>query len=95
MIRVRILGHKKPQRYALVRAVVAAWMELQAEHPNLEMDISEVKDSQEILKYTPVIVYPSLMMDDKLVCVGRFPSKDEILVWFQSALSGCGEGPGR
>jgi len=33
-----------------------------------------------------VVIYPSLAVNDWLVCVGRFPNQDEILVWFQQAL---------
>jgi hypothetical protein len=34
-----------------------------------------------------LLIYPSLMVNDRLVCVGRFPSKDEVFVWFQQALA--------
>jgi hypothetical protein len=86
MIHVKILGHKKPQRYALLRAVLAAQIELLPEQPGLEVDIKEVKESPEIQKYTEVIVYPSLVVNDKLVCVGRFPRKEEVAGWLRQAI---------
>jgi hypothetical protein len=86
-IGVKILGSKSPQRYAVRRAVVAAQVALCTEYPGLLVDISEVRDIAEIEKITPVFIYPSLVVNDKLVCVGRFPKKGEILVWFQQALA--------
>jgi hypothetical protein len=86
MIHVKILSIKTPQRYSVWRAVVAAQGELLHEHPVLEVEITEVKDSQEILKYTDVIYYPSLMVNDKLVCVGRFPRKEEVAGWLRLAI---------
>ena len=85
-IGVKILGSKTPQRYAVRRAVLAAQSALRMEYPDLLIDISEVRDLVEIEKITPVFIYPSLIVNDRLVCVGRFPRKDEILVWFQQAL---------
>jgi disulfide oxidoreductase YuzD len=85
-IGVKILGSKTPQRYAIWRAVLAAQSALCMEYPDLLVDITEVRDLVEIEKVTPVFIYPSLIVNDRLVCVGRFPRKDEILVWFQQAL---------
>ena len=86
MIHVKILGTKKSQRYAVQRAVVAAWDELLHEHPELDLNIVEFKDLLEIQNYTQVFIYPSLVINEQLVCVGRFPKKYEILGWFQQAL---------
>ncbi|MGA2504560.1 MAG: thioredoxin family protein [Anaerolineales bacterium] len=88
-IEVKILGTKTPQRYAVRRAVVAAQAGLGIEYPDLQLEISEVRDLAEIEKITPVFIYPSLVVNDKLVCVGRFPQKGEVLIWLQQALSGC------
>jgi len=85
-ISVKILGTKSPQRYAVRRAVLAAWNELLHEHPGLELDILELKELLEIQRYTQVFVYPSLVVNEQLVCVGRFPSKDENLIWLRQAL---------
>jgi hypothetical protein len=86
-IGVKILGSKTPQRYSVRRAVLAAQAGLCVEAPDLLIEISEVKDLAEIAKFTPVLIYPSLVVNDRLVCVGRFPSKEEVLVWFQQALA--------
>jgi hypothetical protein len=86
-IGVKILGSRTPQRYAVRRAVLAAQATLSQEYPDLLVEISEVKELAEIEKVTPVIIYPSLVVNDRLVCVGRFPSKDEMVIWFQQALA--------
>jgi hypothetical protein len=39
-----------------------------------------------MLEYTSVIAFPSLMIGEKLVCVGRFPSRDEILEWLENEI---------
>jgi len=85
-IGVKILSYKTPQRYAVRRAVLAAQTALSQDYPDLLVEIAEVRERAGIEKVTPVIIYPSLVVNDRLVCVGRFPSKDEILIWFQQAL---------
>jgi disulfide oxidoreductase YuzD len=85
-IRVKILAHKTPQRYAVRRAVLAAQTALSQEYPDLLVEIVEVRERSEIEKITQVIIYPSLVVNDRLVCVGRFPKKDDILAWFHQAL---------
>lgn len=37
-------------------------------------------------KYTAVVILPSLVVNEKLVCVGRFPKKNEIAGWLQQAV---------
>jgi hypothetical protein len=37
------------------------------------------------MRYTPVTVYPSLVINERLVCVGRFPKKEEVLSWLRDA----------
>lgn len=72
-VNVKILGLKKTQRYTVRRAVLVAQNDLDQEIPDLEVKIMEVKTSLEMQQYTAVIVYPSLVIDETLVCVGRFP----------------------
>jgi hypothetical protein len=86
MIYIKILSYKKPQRYAVRSALTAAYHSLKKTHPDLEIDITEVKELSEIEKITLVVILPSLMVNEKLVCIGRFPKKDEIIGWLQEAL---------
>jgi hypothetical protein len=88
LITVKILSYKSPQRYAVKQTLRAAQNELRKSLPCLEITVEEVKDLAEIEKYTPVVILPSLVVDEKLVCVGRFPKKDEAISWLQQAMEG-------
>jgi hypothetical protein len=86
-IPVKILGNKCHQRYIIWRAVQSAEMLLKREFPAFELRIQNVTSIEEIQKYTPVFAFPSLMIAEKLVCVGRYPSRDEVLGWLRTALN--------
>jgi len=85
-LNVKIIGYKNPQRYCVKRAVIAAQMELQETGLDLEINISEIKSLSEIQAITQQFMLPSLMINEKLVCVGRFPKKEEVNGWLQEAL---------
>ncbi len=85
-IPVKILGYKRSQRYAISRSLVPAQRKFEARHPDLQLAVQEVPTAQEMLQYTAVIAFPSLMIGEKLVCVGRFPSKEEILEWLENEI---------
>ncbi len=95
VIDVKILSYKSPQRYAVKRTLVAAQSELQRTLPDLEIALTEVKDLSEMEKYTAVVILPSLVVNDKLVCVGRFPKKDEVTGWLQEAANAMTKGQSR
>lgn len=86
MINVKILSYKRAQRYAVNRTLIAAQEVLRERYPDFEIVLTEVKDVSEMLEYTDVIILPSLVVNNKLVCVGRFPKKDEVIRWFQEAI---------
>lgn len=54
-------------------------------HPDVHLDVEAVTTTVEMLQFTQVIAFPSLMIDKKLVCVGRYPAKEEILDWLETA----------
>lgn len=83
-IPVKILGYKRSQRYSISRALMPAQMDFEKGHPEYKLDVQEVRTAQEMLRFTPVIAFPSLMISEKLVCVGRFPTKEEILDWLEN-----------
>jgi hypothetical protein len=85
-IPVKILGNKRHQRYVVWRAVQAAWMTLEKEFPDLTLDIQKVSSVEEIQQYTPVFAFPSLVIAGKLVCVGRYPARNEVLEWLKTAI---------
>ncbi|GEM_PF-1148518 len=86
MIHVEILGRKRAQRYAIRRTVIAAWEDIRRQFPDRQVDIIEVKSRPEIEIYTQVVIYPSLVVDEALVCIDRFPRKDEVNHWLRQAL---------
>ena len=86
MINVTILNYKSPQRYAVKRTLMTAQKELRKTHPDHEIALEEVKELADIEKITQVVILPSLLVNEKLVCVGRFPHKDEVIGWLLEAL---------
>lgn len=86
MIDIKILGYHPAQRYAVRQTIVAAKRDLQNEYPELKIMITELIDWVHIEQYTPILSAPSLVVNEKLVCVGRFPSRQEILGWVRNAV---------
>jgi hypothetical protein len=86
MIEVKILSCRSAQRYAVRQRVVAAKRDLLDEYPELEMVILELKDWSHIEPYTQILAAPSIVVNEKLVCEGRFPSREEVLDWLRGAL---------
>ena len=86
MIDVKILGYHSAQRYAVRQTVIAAQRDLKAEYPDQQITLSELKDWTHIEQYTCVLSAPSLVINEKLVCVGRFPSKQEVCDWMRSSI---------
>ena len=84
-IDVKILSLGAPERYAVRRMVMAALNELQAGLPGLELHVTEVDDSSTIGKYASVLVLPTLVIEEKVVCSGRFPAKEEVTAWLREA----------
>jgi len=86
MIEVKILSCRSAQRYAVRHRVVAAKRDLQDDYPGLDIAIKELKDWCHIEPYTLILTAPSLVVNDGLVCEGRFPTRQEILDWLRSAM---------
>jgi hypothetical protein len=66
-------------------ALHAATKELQKNIAELEVMVEEIKELTEMERYTPVVILPSLVVNETLVCVGRFPKKEEVVGWLQKA----------
>jgi hypothetical protein len=86
MLDIKILGLKYSNRFLMRRVVTVALDELRQEHPDLEATVTHVKDLDGILKYTPVLMTGALVVNEKLVCVGRYPKKEEVVGWLKEAL---------
>jgi hypothetical protein len=85
-ILVQILGTRRAQRYCVARTLTRVQSDFEREHPGFKLYVKQITTSQEILQYTPVIAFPSLLIGEKLVCVGRFPSREEILDWLENEI---------
>jgi len=85
VLTVKILSLQYPERYVVRRLVAAAQQELLLKFPNLNLDITEVTDPGEIGKYAFVLVLPTLVINEKVVCSGRFPAKEEVAGWLLEA----------
>lgn len=85
-ISVKILGTKSRQRYAVRRLVLMAQTVLQSEYPNLEVEITEIKEPAEIARYTPVMIAPGVVIDEKLVYDIWIPSKEQVMAWLREAI---------
>ncbi|MEG0899330.1 MAG: MTH895/ArsE family thioredoxin-like protein [Oscillospiraceae bacterium] len=70
---VKILGTGCPECYKLVKETTRALSEL-----NMNTDIEHITDLVEIVKYG-VMSTPTLIIDGKIMSVGRIPSTDEII----------------
>lgn len=87
MINVKILSLGTPERYAVRRTVMAAQQELQAAAPQYQINISEVNDASQILRYASVVVLPTLVINEKVVCSGRFPTREDVIGWLSEAMN--------
>lgn len=86
MLNIKILSIQYPERYVVRRLVTAAGEELKTEHPGLELNITEIADPGQIGRYARVLILPTLVVNEKVVCTGRVPAKEEVLAWLREAL---------
>jgi len=89
MLDIKILGYRTDQTFALRRVVVAALDELRKEQPGIESVVTNIKEAQDILQYTQVLMAPELVVNGELVylCLGRIPKKEEVIGWLREALN--------
>ena len=52
----------------------------------IDAEIEYVKDIKKIMEY-PILTTPGLVIDEKLVCSGRVPSKAEVTTFITTALA--------
>lgn len=53
----------------------------------LDATIEKVEDMKKIMEY-PILYTPGLVIDEKLVCAGKVPSKAEVTAFITTALAG-------
>jgi len=85
MLNIKILGPGCANCYAVERAAAAGLEVLAKDYPDLEATLVHIEDILEIEQY-PILFTPALIVNEKVVCAGRIPKKDEVLVWYRAAL---------
>lgn len=85
MVHIKVLSIQYPERYALRRLVIAAQQELLASHPGLQLEIEELGEPGQIGRYAHVLVLPTLVVNEVVVCSARFPTREEVKEWLVRA----------
>jgi hypothetical protein len=83
---VKIFSLGAPERYAVRRMVTAAAQDLLQQYPDLEINLIDVSDSTEIGKFAVTLILPTLVINGKVACSGRFPGRQEISGWLKEAM---------
>jgi small redox-active disulfide protein 2 len=76
-MKIRILGPGCPR----CREVEKRTIDILAEM-NVAADVQKVTDIKEIMGYN-ILATPGLVINDKVKCSGRIPSKEEIKKWIE------------
>jgi len=51
----------------------------------IDAEVEEIKDIKKIVEY-PILTTPGLVIDERVVCSGRVPSKAELVTFITTAL---------
>jgi small redox-active disulfide protein 2 len=78
---IKILGTGCAKCMQLEKTAKEAVKEL-----GIDAKIEDVKDITKILAY-PILTTPGLVIDEKVVCSGKLPSKDEVKKYIKEAAS--------
>lgn len=76
---IKVLGSGCPNCKKVEQIAQEALQEL-----GLNGEIEKVTDFADIMKY-PILATPALVVNEKVVCSGHIPSKDEVKAWLQAA----------
>jgi len=85
-MKIKVLGSGCARCHQLEQTTREAVKEL-----GIDAEIAYVKDIKKIMEY-PILTTPGLVIDDKLVCSGRVPSKAEVTKFVTTALINAKEG---
>lgn len=85
MLNIKILGPGCPKCYAVERVAAAGLEELLRENPDVEATLVHIDDWLAIEQY-PILFTPALVINEKVICAGRIPKKEEVIQWYREAL---------
>ena len=80
-MKIKILGPGCARCHQLEQMVKEVIREL-----SIDANIEDVRDLKKIMEY-PILTTPGLVIDEKLVCSGRLPSKTEVTTYITTALA--------
>ncbi|MEO0132350.1 MAG: thioredoxin family protein [candidate division WOR-3 bacterium] len=78
---IKILGTGCPRCQELEKRTIDTLAEL-----NIVADVQKVTDIKKIMEYK-ILSTPGLVINGKVKCAGRIPSKEEIKQWIQEELN--------
>ncbi|MEO0072874.1 MAG: thioredoxin family protein, partial [candidate division WOR-3 bacterium] len=78
---IKILGTGCPRCQELEKRTIDTLAEL-----NIAADVQKVTDIKKIMEYK-ILSTPGLVINGKVKCAGRIPSKEEIKQWIQEELN--------
>ena len=81
-MKIKVLGPGCARCQQLEKTVRDAVKQL-----NLDVDIEDIKEMRSIMEY-PILSTPGLVINEKLVCSGRVPSKAEVTAFITVAMGG-------
>ncbi|MFC1861423.1 thioredoxin family protein [Chloroflexota bacterium] len=80
-MKIKVLGPGCARCQQLEKTVKDAVKEL-----DTDAEVEDIKDIKRIMEY-PILTTPGLVIDEKLVCSGRVPTKAEVTTFITTALA--------
>lgn len=86
MLSIKVLGPGCANCQRLELHVARAVQRLGQDHPEVEVTIEKVEDTDRFLEYG-LLGTPGLVINEKLIFSGRIPAPAHILGWLEEALA--------